>query len=333
MSNSQKIGELGKDFGVAFRGAKRVAWWAAAAVFVGWLLSGLSAIDANQVGFVRRFGKVVRKDIEPGLTFLFPWPIDQLDTVPKKDIRRAEGGFSIKTVGNHMTINSTADIPYSLTGDQNIIHVSMVAQYQIKDPYQHLYKTVRPDTVLISVVNDAILTCTASMTIDEVLTTKKELLRSEARQLAQKMLDELGTGLFIGDLQLETPPSVPKQTEAAFQSVVDAKVGMQTAKYHAQEFAKKLIGDAEGAAARVLADAHAAKLAREQQATSDAQRFLAVLEEYEKDKAITRLRMYLSTMDDVMAKVKTYVLPAGRVAPGNREAPTPPLSTSGQNRR
>ncbi len=332
MSNSQRIGELARDFGVTFRGAARVAWWAAAAVFVAWLLSGVSSIEANQVGFVRRFGKVVRKDIEPGLTFLLPWPIERLDTVPKKDIRRSEGGFSTKTVQNHMTINSAAaeDIPYSLTGDQNIIHVSMVAQYQIKAPYQYLYRTISPDTVLISVLNDAILTRTASMTIDEVLTTKKELLRSEARQLAQKMLDELGTGLFIGDLQLDTPPSVPRQTEAAFQSVVDAKVGMQTAKYRAQEFAKKLTGDAEGTAARVLAGAHAAKLAREQQATSDAQRFLAVLEQYEKDKAITRLRMYLSTMDQVMAKVKTYVLPAGRVTPGNRRAVPPSLGASQQ---
>jgi len=327
MSNSQGIGELARDFGVAFRGAKRVAWWAAAAAFVVWLLSGVSSIEANQVGFVRRFGKVVRKDIEPGLTLLLPWPIDRLDTVPKKDIRRSEGGFSIKTAPNHTTINSDAaeDIPYSFTGDQNIIHVSMVAQYQIKDPYQYLYKNISPDVVLISVLNDAILICTASMTIDEVLTTKKELLLAEVRQLAQKVLDDLGTGLFIGDLQLETPPSVPKQTEAAFQSVIDAKVGMQTAKYRAQEFAKELIGDAEGTAARVIAGAQAAKLAREQQATSDAQRFLAVLEQYEKDKAITRLRMYLGTMDEIMAKVKTYVLPAGRAALGNQRTLPPPL--------
>ncbi|MFH1731799.1 MAG: protease modulator HflK [Planctomycetota bacterium] len=332
MSNSQRIGELAKDLRIALGGVKRVAWWAAAAALVAWLLSGVSSIEANQVGFVRRFGNVVRKDIEPGLTFLLPWPIDRLDTAPKKDIRRSEGGFSTKTVQNHMTINSAAaeDIPYSLTGDQNIIHVSMVAQYQIKDPYQYLYKTIGPDTVLISVLNDAILTCTASMTIDEVLTTKKELLRSEARQLAQEMLDELGTGLFIGDLQLDTPPSVPKQTEAAFQSVVDAKVEMQTAKYRAQEFAKKLIGDAEGTAAGVIGGAYAAKLAREQQATSDAQRFLAVLEQYEKDKAITRLRMYLSTMDEIMAKVKTYVLPAGQVAPGARRALPPPLGVPEQ---
>ena len=335
MSNSQEIGELARDFDVAFRGAKRVAWWAVAAALIAWFLSGLSSIEANQVGFVRRFGKVVRKDIEPGLTLLLPWPIDRLDTVPKKDIRRTEGGFSIQTARNHTTINPDAaeDIPYSFTGDQNIIHVSMVAEYQIKDPYQYLYKNISPDVMLISVLNDAIMTCTASLTIDEVLATKKELLLTETRQLAQKVLDELGTGLFLGGLQLETPPSVPEQTEAAFQSVIDAKVGMQTAKYRAQEFAKKLIGDAEGTAARIIAGAHAAKLAREQQATSDAQRFLAVLEQYEKDKAITRLRMYLDTMDEIMAKVRTYVLPAGQVAPGDRRALPPPLGRHSSNEK
>lgn len=313
MTGSRKLGELALDFRIALRGVRRVAWWAAAAAVVVWLLSGFSSIDADSVGFVRRFGHVVRKDIEPGLTFLLPWPIDQLDTVPKKDIRRTESGFSVKTVRNHVKISETnvQEIPYCLTGDQNIVHISMVAQYRIKDPYRYLYSVVSPDAILTNVLNDAVLTCTASMTIDGVLTTEKEVLRSETRQLAQTLLDDIKAGLFIEDLQLKTPPSVPEETEAAFQSVVDAKVGMQTAKYQAEDYTKRVQADADGYAAKALGGAHAAKLAREEQAQSDAQRFLGVVQEYQKNKEITRQRMYLEAMDEIMTKVRKYVLPAG----------------------
>jgi len=329
MSSSADMRELGNDFRLAFRGARRVVWIAAGAAVVIWLLSGTSCIEADQVGFVRRFGKVVRKDIQPGLTLLLPWPIDQLDTVPWKKDRRLESGFSVKTAENHVKIDSTVEqeIPYCLTADQNIIHISMVAWYQIKDPYRYLYEAVDPDAVLAHVVNDAIIGCAAGMTIDGILTTEKELLRARAQKTAQSILDDLGTGLLIKDLQLETPPTVPRETEAAFQSVIDAKVGMQTAKYHAQEFAKTIKGEAAGYAAQIVGDAHAARLARERQAESDAGRFLAVMREYRKDKAITRLRMYLQTMDVVMGKVKRYVLPAGRGRVGPSRPVPPALRT------
>ena len=329
MSSSTDMRDLGSDFRVAFRGARRVVWIAAGAAVVIWLLSGTSCIEANQVGFVRRFGKVVRKDIQPGLTLLLPWPIDQLDTVPWKKVRRLESGFSVKTVKDHVKIDAEAEqeIPYCLTGDQNIIHISMVAQYQIKDPYRYLYEAVDADAVLAHVVNDAIIACAAGMTIDGILTTEKELLRARAQRAAQRILDDLGAGLLLEDLQLETPPTVPRETEAAFQSVVDAKVGMQTAKYRAQEFAKIVKGEAAGYAAQIVGDAHAARLARERQAESDAGRFLAVLREYQKDKSITRLRMYLQTMDEVMGKVKRYVLPAGRAQVGRGRSVPPALRT------
>jgi len=325
MSDSNRIQDLGQDVRVALRGTSRLLWWAAPCLFTVWLFSGTSCIEANQAGFVRRFGAVVRKDIEPGLTFLLPWPIDRLDTVPRKDIRRLESGFSIKTTGDHVPLDPEADgaVPYCLTGDQNIIHISMIAQYQIKTPYLYQYDVEDSVQILRHVLNDAVITSTAGMTIDGVLTTEKELLIARTRKVAQQLLDNLGAGLLIRDLQLETPPTVPEQTEAAFQSVIDAKVGMQTARYRAQEYAKIVRSDAEGYAAQIKAEARSARNARITQANSDAKRFLAVLQEYQINKAITRLRMYLEMMDAVMAKVKRHVLPAGRIGPAKPGAVPP----------
>ena len=318
MSKSTEISDLGKDFRVAFRGARRVIWPALGVALAAWLLSGMSCVKANQVGFVRRFGRVVRMNIEPGFTFLLPWPIDRLDTVPKTEMRRAESGFSVKTVSLHARINvnlpANQDIPYCLTGDQHIIHISMVAQYQIKDPYRYSYENVDADAILIYVLNDAIITCAAQMSVDGVLTIEKERLRSRTRQLAQRILDELGTGLLITDLQLETPPTVPRETEAAFQSVVNAKVGMQTAKFRAVEFKERIGSEAEGRAAQIKARARAAKYARVADAEAEAKSFLDVWEEYRQNKPATRIRMYLDTMGYVMGRVKKYVLPRGRGA-------------------
>ena len=324
MTSSQDIGRLGTDFRIALHGAGRIVGWAVAAAAVVWLLSGISSIKADQVGFATRFGKVVRKDIQPGLTFLLPWPIERLDTVPRTHVSSLESGFSVKTVGDHVQISAAGqDIPYCLTGDQNIIHISMIAWYQIKDPYRYLYSVTDADSILKYVLNDAIITCTAGMTIDGILTTEKEVLLSRTHQAAQKLLDELGAGLLIRKLQLETPPTVPKATEAAFQSVVDAKFGMQTARNHAEDDANTVMGEAEGHAEEIVQDARAVRHARVRQAESDAERFLAVLREYEKNKDITRLRMYLETMDQVMAKVRKYVLPAGggRVGAPNTRPP------------
>jgi len=328
MSNSTRIQDLGKDFGVALRGARRVLWSALGVALAAWLLSGMSCIEANQVGFVRRFGKVVRRDIEPGFTFLLPWPIEQLDTVPRKDIRRAEGGFSGKTVETHVRIKVNrppeADIPYCLTGDRNIIHISMVAQYQIKDPYRYSYQVVDADAVLVNVLNDAVLTCAAEMTVDGVLTTEKEILRARTRQLAQTILDELGTGLLLADLQLETPPTVPKETEAAFQRVMDAKSGMETAKYRAEQYRKQVVEDARGTSARISKNALAYKEGRIGQALADTEAFRNRLAEYEKNPYVARLKLYLDTVGAVMSQVKTYVLPEGQPVPVGRGDVRPP---------
>jgi membrane protease subunit HflK len=347
MGGSQAIGELRRDARRALRGARHVVWGAVGVLFLGWLFSGTSCVEANQIGFVRRFGRVVRhgdgrpKVVEPGLTILLPWPIDTLDTVSRKDIRRAQAGFSIKTApgtteepapgraprhpaGVHWPIKDN-DIPYCLTGDQNIVHITVVVQYQVKDPYQYLYRTGDPEATLIRAVNEAVITCTARTDVDGILTTEKELLRAATREQAQTVLDELRAGLLIHDLQLEPPPSVPKETERAFQSVVDAKLGIQTARSRAQEAAKRIESKAAGQAARFIAEAEADRLDRVRQAKSDATNFGALLKEYEKDKAITRLRMYLETMEAVIGRVKRYVLPRGRAAIVPRGAVPPAL--------
>ncbi|MFW6159003.1 MAG: FtsH protease activity modulator HflK [Planctomycetota bacterium] len=331
MNGSTRLRDLGKDIRLALRGARRVIWGAVAVLLAGWLLSGASCIEAEQVGFVRRFGAVVRRDIEPGFVFLLPWPIETLDTVQRKEIRRAEAGFcsSPKSLEMHVSLEperpAEENVPYTLTGDQNIIHVGIVAQYQIKDPYRFRYKVRDADQILIHVLNEAIIGVTAKMSVDAVLTTGKEMLRTRTRRFAQKVLDELGAGLVITRLQLATPPTVPRETEAAFQAVVDAKVSRETAEDEALKKRKDLLENARGYRAKVLNDAYATKNERIRSAEGETKRFADVLEEYEVNPSVTRVRMYLEMMGELMRNVRKYVLPPGQVmVPGNRKS-LPPI--------
>ena len=322
MTRSTEISDLGNDARIALRGVKRVLRWAMLVLFAGWLLTGVKMIDGNSVGFVRRFGRVNRGPLGSGLALLLPWPIERLDTVPVKVVRRAEGGFSSQTATIHVNLRTAPDVgvPYCLTGDENIVHVSMVAQYRITNPSQYLYNVLDAEAILIGVLNDAIITCTAQMAVDEVLTAGKDTLLRRTREVAQKILTELGTGIVVsGELQFSTPPSVPKETAAAFQSVVDAKLGMQTARSGATEYATRIKAGAEGRAAMMRSEALAARYAREQQAEGDKKRFtdlLAALKKHEGEGGAARLRvymwtLYLQTMDEIVGKADKYVLPRG----------------------
>jgi membrane protease subunit HflK len=330
-NQSDRFRDLGQDARFALRGVGCVLWGALGVLVLGWLLSGASRIDAKEVGFIRRFGAVVRRDIESGFTFLLPWPVDRLDTVQAKLAHRAEAGFSAQTREMHMRIKLDAkpeeDLPYAITGDQNIIHVSLVAQYTISKPYSYLYEVEDPEAVLACAIDEAILTTLAKMPVDIVLTTGKEKLRDDALHDAQRILDQLQAGIAIQQLHLETPPTVPRETEAAFQAVIDEKVRKQTAVNKAEQEKRRVLGEAEGLQARVVGEARSYKQARIEQARSEANSFLATLAEYRKNERAVRLRMYLNTMADVLARVRIYVLPPGQVAPAPGRQTPPALRT------
>ncbi|MFO7898819.1 MAG: protease modulator HflK [Planctomycetota bacterium] len=331
MTGSTRLRDLAGDIRLALRGARRVLWGAVIVLVGGWLLSGVSCIEANEVGFVRRFGAVVRRDIPPGFTFLLPWPIETLDTVPRKEVHRSEAGFcsSPKSLEMHASLvpdrPDSEDIPYTLTGDQNIIHVAVVAEYQIKDPYRFRYKTRNADQILIHVLNEAIIGVTTQMSVDTVLTTGKEMLRTRTRQYAQDVLDELETGLMIIGLQLKPPPSVPRETEAAFQMVQDAKANRNTVREEAMKKRTNLLLNAKATRSELLQSANANKNERVWTAQGETKRFADVLKEYRVNPSVTRVRMYLEMMGEIMRNVRKYVLPPGLVnAPGNPVA-LPPI--------
>jgi membrane protease subunit HflK len=332
VSDSDNVSDLRGDARFALRGAGWVLWSALGVLLVVWLFSGASRIDAKEVGFVRRFGRVLRRDVESGFTLLLPWPIDRLDTVPAKFEHRSEAGFSSRTRTQHMRIDLDVppeeDVPYALTGDQNIVHVSLVARYTISEPYSVRYEVKDVETILFCAVNEAILTTLARMPVDDVLTTGKQKLRDDARRHAQKILDDLGVGVSILQLQLETPPTVPEPTRQAFQEVNAAKVGKQTAVNDAETRSRDLLSRAEGEAAGLVARARSYKQARTEQARSDARSFLDVLAEYRKNKRAERLRLYLETMGTVLTRVKVYVLPPGSAAPAPVGRMPPALRSS-----
>jgi modulator of FtsH protease HflK len=318
MKASTRVGELGNDLRAAMRGSRRVFIAALAVAIIGWLCSGVKSIRANEVGLVRRFGQLVREQHKPGLKFLLPWPIERLERVPTTDVLSVWAGFATDTKTLHPVEEMST--PYCLTGDQNIIHISVVALYRIKTPRQYLYGVENAHSVLRSVLNGVIIGVAAGMEVDAILTDKKAVLRDRVLERANRILDGLESGLSITRLTLKTigPPSA---TKAAFEAVNNAKVGMRKARSDADKYRKQVVRDARGRAAQMQGKAEGDAYLRVQRACADVARFEAVRKEYELDKSITRVRMYLQAMAKIMKKAKVYILPRGNGGPRRRSVP------------
>ena len=323
MTDSTRINELGNDLRAATRGVRRVALWASFAGLMIWLCSGVVSIKANEAGVVRLFGRYDRTYSEPGLKFLLPWPIERLERVSTK-VNSLLAGFAPDEETMRFHIQTEMSYPYCLTADQNIVHVSVVAQYKVKNPERYMYGVVDVPALLRSVLNDVIIINAAGMEVDSVLTDGKELLRDNTLVLANQILDDLDSGVSITRVQLQTI-QVPGETKAAFDAVTTAKLGMRRAEAEAQKYQLNRIGEANGQYARVTRQAEIESNRRIEKARADVDEFKQRLEQYKLDRSIERVRMYLETMGDVMSRVKVYVLPRGSVGQVPRSALPPPV--------
>jgi membrane protease subunit HflK len=300
---------------------RRVLLWALAVAVIGWLCSGVRSLKDNEVGLVRRFGKFQRSYTKSGAKLLLPWPIERMDRVPGPTVKPSvRSGFATDT--QHLHPTTEMSMPYCLTGDQNIIHVSVVIYYHVTHPRRYAYGIRDVRRLLQSVMNDAVVTGTAAMEVDAVLTGEKEILRDRAMELANEALDKLDAGVLITGLELETV-EVPEETRQAFESVHNAKTGIQTQLMKAQKYRREILAQKRNSARQIWTEAEQFRHSRIQQAKGDAARFNALYEKYRVNKLITRVRMYLETMDKLMTRAKIRVVPAGRALPGR--APAPPV--------
>ncbi len=273
------------------------------------LFSCFYSIQSGEVGVVQRFGKFVRL-AQPGLNWKLPAGIEKVTKVKDAFVYTEE--FGIRTVRPGVRTQYAPERGFveeslMLTGDLNCAIVPWVVQYRISDPYRYMFKVRRVNETLRDMSEAIMRQVVGDRSINEVITERLEIATEAQRQL-QVALNDAETGLTIANLELKKT-TVPEPVQPSFNEVNQALQEKEKMIYQAREAYNKVIPEARGEAERLIKDAEGYALERINRAKGDANRFLEVWKEYSKAKDVTRRRLYLEAMGEVIPKLGTkYIL-------------------------
>lgn len=257
------------------------AWLLVVGILAAWfLLDSWRTIDESQRGVVLRFGKFHRI-MGSGLNFKWPTPIERVFVVDAKRVR------------------STSAQVRMLTKDENIVIVDFNVQYQVSDPYHFQFGVRDPDETLGQAAESAVRQVIGNNTMDVILSSQRTALSANAETILQEMLDRYGTGLTVTELNFQKMRP-PQQVEEAFDDVTAAREDKQRFENEARAYSSKIVPEARGQAARIRAEAEGARASSIAEAEGAAQRFTLLAEQYREAPEVTRTRLYLETMQDVL---------------------------------
>lgn len=268
-------------------------------------------VGVDEVGVVQRFGKYVRTS-QPGLNFKLPTGIEKVTKVKVRYVFKEEFGFRTIQAGvrtRYATGSAYLPEALMLTGDLNVAVVPWIVQYRISDPCKYLFKVRDPRGTLRDLAEATMRLVVGDRSINEVI-SKREEIAAEAKQLLQKELDEAETGIKVVNVELKKT-NVPEPVQPSFNEVNQAIQEKEKLIYQAREQYNKVIPAARGNADKTIKYAEGYALERINKAKGDAARFLALYEQYSKAKDVTRRRLYLEAISDILPKVgKKYFVDA-----------------------
>ncbi|QCU90316.1 FtsH protease activity modulator HflK [Thiomicrorhabdus sediminis] len=274
-----------------------------AVIFVVWMLSGIYIVDPAERGVVTRFGAFV-EETKAGPHWHLPYPIETVRVVNVDQIRTAEIGYRSDTR------NRAGNVPNEslmLTKDENIVDLKIAVQYQIESANQYLFDVSDPDQTLRSVVESALREVVGQSTMDFVLTEGRNEVVARVQELSQERLNTYSTGLMITSVNLQDAQP-PEQVQSAFADVVKAREDRERLINEAEAYANDILPKARGKAARELEEASAYHDRVIAQARGEAARFSSILVEYQKAPEVTRKRLYIDAVSEVLGKTsKVFV--------------------------
>ena len=302
-----------------------------------WLLSGFYIVEASERGVVTRFGEYHRTTM-PGPGWRVPYPVESVEVV--------------NVTGNRSVKKRTT----MLTQDENIVELEFSVQYRLKSAEDYLFNVERPDvegdrscrfsSTICGVLDSAIRTTVGRNKMDYILREGRSEIASKTMTLMQEILDLYGTGIEILTVNLEDSQP-PNAVQDAFQDATKAREDMERFKNEAQAYANEVLPQARGEAARMMEDAQAYRARVVANAEGEASRFTQLLAEYRKAPEVTRQRMYMQAVEDVLSRSSKVVvdvdkgsnmlfLPLDRIlersgrAPSPSPAPAAPDSSAGE---
>ena len=273
-----------------------------------WVASGLYRVLPDEQGVVLRFGKFINTT-QPGLNYHFPYPVETALTPKVTKVNRMDVGFR---AGSDSGFSSAgiADVPEEslmLTGDENIVNIDFSVFWVIKDAGNFLFKIQDPQGTVKAAAETAMREVIARSDIQSILTEGRSRIEIETQEIIQDILDEYNSGIQITQVQTQKADP-PDQVIDAFRDVQAARADMERSKNEAEAYANDVIPRARGEAAKILQAAEAYKKQVVARAEGEASRFISIYTEYALAKEVTQERMYLETMEKVLASIDKVII-------------------------
>jgi membrane protease subunit HflK len=295
-----------------------------------YIASGLYRVLPDEQGVVLRFGKFVNTT-QPGLHYHLPTPIERVLTPKVTKVNRVDVGFRpASDSGRSSGVGNVPEESLMLTGDENIVDINYSVFWVIKDAGKFLFNIQSPVETVKATSETAMREVIAKNNIQTILTEGRANIEVEVQEITQMILDEYESGIQITQVQTQQADP-PEQVIDAFRDVQAARADRERSKNEAEGYANDVIPRARGEAEQVLQQAEAYKKEVVAKAEGEASRFLAIYNEYKTAKQVTQERMYLETMEKVLADIDKVIIDKNSGSGVVPYLPLPELKKSGSN--
>ncbi len=266
-------------------------------------------VQADEAGVVLRFGKNIQT-VDPGLHFKLPFGIDQVTTVPVRRQQKQEFGFGTQGNTNSRQWSSQQEMDMEknmVTGDLNTALVEWVIQYRVTNPENYLFKVRNADDTLRDASESVMREVVGDRTVDEVITVGRQEIESECNLKLKELVDLYELGISIDQVQLKNVDP-PEPVQASFNEVNQAQQEKEKSINIANGEYNRAVPKAGGEADKTVSEAEGYATQRVNEAEGDVAKFVALYAEYQKAPEVTRRRIYLETMEEVMPRLGNKVI-------------------------
>ena len=270
--------------------------------------TGIYTVPSDSIGVVTRFGAYLKEE-PAGLHFKIPWGVEEVTIVPVKRQLKQEFGFATSGATNPSQVraNSLTEQKQMVTGDLNAALVEWVVQYRIAEPQKYLYDVRSPAETLRDVSESVMREVVGDRTVDEVITIGRQEIEDEALTKMQALTSKYGIGVSIDQVQLKNI-NPPQPVQESFNEVNQAQQEKESLINAARREYNKVIPLAEGEKDQRIRAADGYRLKRINEAEGDAARFTAVFKEYKKAPEVTRRRIYIETLQEVLPDLESKII-------------------------
>jgi membrane protease subunit HflK len=269
-------------------------------VLLVWLASGFYIVYEGQRGVVLRFGKLSETTM-PGPRWHLPYPIETAEVVNVSGVRSVEVGYR-NNVKSKVLKESLM-----LTDDENIVDVQFAVQYILKSPTEYLFVNRSPDDAVLQAAETAIREIVGKSSMDFVIFEGRAEVAARAHKLMQEILDRYVTGISISKVTMQNAQP-PEQVQASFDDAVKAGQDRERQKNEGQAYANDVVPKAKGMAARLTQEAEGYRARVIEQSEGDASRFRQIVTEYNRAPRVTRDRLYIEAMQQIMSNTTKVLI-------------------------